>query len=174
MGYIQPSLTLALCEIASSSLPALRCASIQFHRASGWLSSIELNGIAGMCAQSRKKMLRCRLWLFGIDVHSYEQNAVNFPGWLFCSASWTFSFHTVPATSGVMKALMGGLLVSDSRYRNTLCCCAWSFGSVMIMGCASGSLLTGDPGVLASLVTPTYSEWSVTPMKSIGVRILMS
>ena len=28
--------------------------------------------------------------------------------------------------------------------------------------------------MLASRVTPTYSEWSVTPMKSIGVSILMS
>ena len=28
--------------------------------------------------------------------------------------------------------------------------------------------------MLACLVTPTYSEWSVTPMKSSGVSILMS
>src|SRR5574338_255408 len=33
----------------------------------------------------------------------------------------------------------------------------------MTRGCASGSLLTADPGVFASLVIPTYSEWSVTP-----------
>lgn len=30
------------------------------------------------------------------------------------------------------------------------------------------------PGVFTSFVTPTYSEWSVTPMKSIGVSIVMS
>ncbi len=47
-------------------------------------------------------------------------------------------------------------------------------GSFMIIGCASGILLTKLPGVLACLVTPTYSEWSVTPMKSIGVSIRMS
>ncbi len=28
--------------------------------------------------------------------------------------------------------------------------------------------------MFANLVTPTYSEWSVTPMKSMGVSILMS
>ena len=31
-----------------------------------------------------------------------------------------------------------------------------------------------DPGVLACLVTPTYSEGSVTPVKSVGVSILIS
>ena len=30
------------------------------------------------------------------------------------------------------------------------------------------------PGVFTSFVTPTYSEWSVTPMKSSGVSIVMS
>jgi hypothetical protein len=44
VGYIQPSLTLALCEIASSSLPLLRCASIQFHSSVGRLESSELKG----------------------------------------------------------------------------------------------------------------------------------
>ena len=43
-GYIQPSLTLALCEMASSSLPAFRCASIQFHNSVGSLESSALNG----------------------------------------------------------------------------------------------------------------------------------
>src|SRR5215469_4904371 len=42
MGYIQPSLRLALCEIASSSLPALRWVSIQFHSASGWVTITEI------------------------------------------------------------------------------------------------------------------------------------
>jgi hypothetical protein len=43
-GYIQPSLTLALCEMASSSLPLFRCASIQFHRSVGRVESSALNG----------------------------------------------------------------------------------------------------------------------------------
>ena len=60
-------------------------------------------------------MLRCRFRLLGAEVHSYEQNAVNLPGWLFSSASFTFSFQIEPATSGLMKALTGGLLVSDSK-----------------------------------------------------------
>src|ERR1019366_6654477 len=60
-GYIQPSLRLALWEIASNSLPALRCESIHFQRSSGWLESSELYGISGTLAQSLKKMLRCRL-----------------------------------------------------------------------------------------------------------------
>jgi diaminopimelate decarboxylase len=58
VGYIQPSERLALCEIASSSLPALRCASIHFHRSSGCQDSSELKGAADTLAQSRKKMLR--------------------------------------------------------------------------------------------------------------------
>ena len=44
-------------------------------------------------AQSRKKILRCRLRLLGMEVYSYEQNAVNLPGWLFSSAILTFSFQ---------------------------------------------------------------------------------
>jgi len=35
-------------------------------------------------------------------------------------------------------------------------------------------LLAAEPGVFTSFVMPTYSEWSVTPMKSSGVSILMS
>src|SRR5262249_16776850 len=34
-----------------------------------------------------------------------------------------------------------------------------------------GSLLIGELGSFASRVTPTYSEWSVTPAKSSGVSI---
>ena len=55
-------------------------------------------------------------------VHSYEQKAVNLPGWLFWSAILTFSFQIVPATCGLMKALIGGLLVRESRYRKA----AWT------------------------------------------------
>src|SRR5262245_37866545 len=160
--------------MARSSLPALRWASIHFQRSSGWFESIEENGISGTCRHSRKKMLRCRFWLSGIDVHSYEQNAVNLPGLLLASATLTLSFQIVPAICGLMKALTGGWLVSESRYRKTLFCSASLLGSCRIMGCASGILLIAEPGVLASFVTPTYSEWSVTPMKSIGVSILMS
>ena len=54
----------------------------------------------GSAAQSLKKMLRCRLRLSGMAVHSYEQNVVNLPGWLFSSAIFTFSFQMLPATSG--------------------------------------------------------------------------
>jgi hypothetical protein len=43
---------------------------------------------------------------------------------------------------GLTNDLIGGLLVSESRYRKTLCCSARSFGFFMIKGCASGSLLT--------------------------------
>ena len=69
-GNIMPSLRLALCEIASNSLPALRCVSIQFHRSSGWSESIELNGTSGTFLESLKMMLRCMLRLSGVEVHS--------------------------------------------------------------------------------------------------------
>src|SRR6266446_3610526 len=105
---MRPSERLALCEIARRSLPAFRWPSIQFQRSTGWNESRALNGIAGTLAQSRKKMLRCRFMLFGIDVHSYEQKAVNFPGSFACSASSTLRFQTVPAISGDISALTGG------------------------------------------------------------------
>ena len=116
-----------------------------------------LYGSSGTLAQSRKKTFRCRLRLLTCEVYSNEQNAVNLPGWLFSSAIRTFSFQIVPATCGLMKALIGGLLVSESRYRKTLFTSSLLLGSLRISGCASGSLLMADPGVLASLVTPTYS-----------------
>src|SRR5208283_1065188 len=144
-GYIQPSLKLALCEIASNSLPALRCASIHFHKSSGCHESNMLNGDAGTLAQSRKKMLRCRLRLSNWEVYSYEQNAVNLQGWLFSSAIFTFSCQIVPATSGLIKALIGGLLVRERRYKNTFCNSAELLGSLRIRGCASGSLLIAEP-----------------------------
>src|ERR1035438_1901359 len=47
-------------------------------------------------------------------------------------------------------------------------------GSVNRSLCSfSGISLTAEPGVLAAAVMPTYSEWSVTPMKSMGVSILI-
>ena len=46
--------------------------------------------------------------LFGIEVHSYEQNAVNFPGWFAWLASSMFFFQTAPAISGDISALTGG------------------------------------------------------------------
>src|SRR5690349_13464500 len=108
IGYILPLLRLALCEIASSSWPTLRWPSIHFQRSSGCLESIEEKGISGTARHSRKKMLRCMFWLSGIDVHSYEQNAVNLPGWLLASAILTLSFQIVPWIWGLMKALIGG------------------------------------------------------------------
>src|SRR5262245_18994117 len=101
IGNMCPSERFALCEIASSSLPALRCPSIHFHRSVGDSDSSELNGMSGTLAQSRKNTLRCMFLLFGVEVHSYEQNAVNLPGSFAASAIATLSFHTVPATSGL-------------------------------------------------------------------------
>src|SRR5215831_8380760 len=105
---MRPSERFALCEIASSSLPALRCASIQFQRSTGWKESSALKGATGTLEQSLKKTFRCRFMLFGIEVHSYEQNAVNLPGLLACSASSTLRFQTEPAISGAISALTGG------------------------------------------------------------------
>ncbi len=39
---------------------------------------------------------------------------------------------------------------------------------------ATGSLLIGELGSLASRTTPAYSEWSVTPIQSSGVVIFTS
>jgi hypothetical protein len=44
IGNMPPSERFALCEIAISSLPARRCASIQLHRSLGLVESSELNG----------------------------------------------------------------------------------------------------------------------------------
>ncbi len=38
----------------------------------------------------------------------------------------------------------------------------------------SSDWLSGVPGVLACWMTPTYSEWSVTPIQSSGCLIFMS
>ncbi len=105
---MRPSERFALCEIARRSLPDFRCPSIHFQSSSGNGESSALKGIGGTFAQSLKKTLRWRFMLFGIEVHSYEQNAVNFPGSFACSASATFRFQTVPAISGCMSALTGG------------------------------------------------------------------
>src|ERR1035438_5655118 len=108
-----------------------------------------------------------------MDVHSYEQNAVNLPGWLFASAMLTFFFQMEPATAGLMNAFTGAPLFRPTRYVKARWISAGSFGFFRMRGCASGILLTADPGVFASAVIPTYSEWSVTPMKSIGVSIVI-
>src|SRR5512143_2542376 len=92
VGNIRPSDKLALCEMASSSFPALRWPSIQFQRSTGWTESKALNGCGGTLAQSLKKMLRCRFMLFGIEVHSYEQKVVNLRGSLAFSAISTLRF----------------------------------------------------------------------------------
>ena len=70
IGNIRPSERLALCEMASRSLPALRWPSIQFQRSPGNGESSALKGIGGTLAQSLKKMFRCMFMLFGIEVHS--------------------------------------------------------------------------------------------------------
>ena len=119
-------------------------------------------------------MLRCRLRLSNCEVHSYEQNAVNLPGWLAASAIWLFSLQMGPVISGVMSAATGGRDMSVTSDTKARCCCSLLVGSVMMRPCVSGSLLTGELGVFAILVMPTYSEWSVTPIKSSGVSILMS
>jgi hypothetical protein len=49
-----------------------------------------------------------------------------------------------------------------------------SSGFRTISFCAMGSLLIAEPGSLASRTVPTYSEWSVTPIQSSGVSILIS
>ena len=67
---------------------------------------------------------------------------MNLPGWLFSSAILTFSFHTVEVIFGSMNAFTGALPASLSRYENTLFCSSELLGSFMIIGCASGSLLT--------------------------------
>ena len=65
-----PSLRLALCEMANSSLPAWRWPSIQVQRSSGWTESMELNGRAGTVFESLKRILRCRFRLSGVEDHS--------------------------------------------------------------------------------------------------------
>src|SRR5262245_47686283 len=105
---MRPSERFALCEMASSSFPALRWPSIQFHRSTGWTESSALNGVGGTLAQSLKKTLRCKFMLFGIDVHSYEQKAVNFPGSFAWLASSISLVQTEPAICGDIRALTGG------------------------------------------------------------------
>src|SRR5262245_17063655 len=95
VGYIRPSERLALCEMANRSLPALRCASIHVQSSEGIDESSALNGISGTCAQSLKNTLRWRFMLLGMDVHSYEQKAVNVPGSLASFANFTVSSQTV-------------------------------------------------------------------------------
>src|SRR5450631_4005697 len=96
--------------------------------------------------------------LFGIEVHSYEQNAVNFPGWLAWSASSMFFFQTVPAISGDISALTGGPGTSVvMAYRATRSISSFVF-AFRTSGAACGILLTGDLGSLASWTMPAYSE----------------
>src|SRR6266496_3483069 len=149
VGYMRPSERFALCEIARSSLPALRWPSIQFQRSTGWKESSALNGCGGTLRHSLKKMLRWRFMLFGIDVHSYEQNAVNFPGSFAWSASSTLRFQTVPAISGDMSVLTGGpetrTLIAYSATRSIS-----SFvRAFRNSGAAAGILLTAEPGSFA-------------------------
>ena len=100
---------------------------------------------------------------------------MNLPGWLFSSAILTFSFQTVEVTFGSMNAFTGGLACKLEQVREDLVLLGRAVRILHDQRLRLGQLAhVADPGVLASLVTPTYSEWSVTPMKSIGVSILMS
>ena len=85
-----------------------------------------------------------------------------------------FSFQIGPVTSGFMSSLMGGCENKLTIVRKARCCCSLLLGSVMIRPWTWGSLLANEPGVFAILLMPIYSEWSVTPIKSSGVSILMS
>ena len=101
---------------------------------------------------------------------------MNFPGWFAFSASATFSFQTVPATSGDISALTGGPPIRTRTPYSKMRCTSSAAGlsGLILNGCAAGSLLIGDVGSFASLITPTYSEWSVTPAQSSGVSIFTS
>ncbi len=99
---------------------------------------------------------------------------MNLPGWFALSASSTFCFQTVPATSGDMSALTGGPPIRTLTPYTKIRCISAGVSAFMIRGCAAGSLLIGELGSFASLITPTYSEWSVTPAQSSGVSILTS
>ena len=171
---MSPLERLALCEMASRSLPALRWPSIQFQRSPGCFESSAVNGKAGTLAQSLKKTLRCRFWFSGIAVHSYEQNAVNLPGTLAWLASSTFFFQTLPEISGDLSAGTGGpdasTLIAYNATR-TISSLVFAFST---SGSASGIFATGLPGSFASWTTPAYSEWSVTPAQSSGVSIFTS
>ncbi len=99
---------------------------------------------------------------------------MNFPGSFAWSASATFRFQTVPAISGAMSALTGGPLARVlMAYRATRSISSFVL-AFRISGCASGILLTAEPGSFARLTTPAYSEWSVTPAQSSGVSIFTS
>lgn len=96
--------------------------------------------------------------LFGIEVHSYEQKAVNSPGWFAASASATFRFQTVPAISGAISALTGGPLARVlMAYRATRSISSF-VRAFRISCCASGIVLTAEPGSFARFTTPAYSE----------------
>src|SRR5262245_43075523 len=105
---MRPSETLALCEMARSSLPALRCPSIHAQRSFGCFESSALNGATGPLAQSLKNTLRWRFMLLGMDVHSYEQKAVNLPGSFAAFACSMTRFHTSPVIFGSISAGTGG------------------------------------------------------------------
>ena len=78
--------------------------------------------------------------LFGIEVHSYEQNAVNFPGSFAWSASSTFRFQTVPAISGDISALTGGPATSVLMAYSATRSISSFVLAFRISGCACGDL----------------------------------
>ena len=101
---------------------------------------------------------------------------MNLPGWLFSSAILTFSFQIVPATFGAHESFHRSACQSSlTQVREDLLNLRLVVRVLENQRLRLGQLAhVADPGVLASFVTPTYSEWSVTPMKSMGVSILMS
>ena len=75
----------------------------------------------------------------------------------------------MPATSGDINAFTGGPPISTLTPYTKIRSTSAGVSALMINGCAAGSLLIGEVGSFASLITPTYSEWSVTPAQSSGV-----
>ena len=67
---------------------------------------------------------------------------MNLPGSLASSAILQVSAHTVSVIFGLMSAFTGAPELSLSRYEKTRCCSSLLFGSFMIRGFASGSVLT--------------------------------
>ena len=96
------------------------------------------------------------------------------PGSFAWSARATFCFQAVPATSGDMSDFTGGPPMRTLTPYTKIRSISAGVSAFMISGCAAGSLLIGELGSFASLITPTYSEWSVTPAQSSGVSILIS
>ena len=82
---------------------------------------------------------------------------MNVPGSLATSAALTVSCQTVLAILGLFSAATGAPPMSLVPATTTRCT---SSGELFLRmrSCAADSLLMGELGVLANLMTPTYSE----------------